>query len=471
MIPDPWSEPSMHRYPGRIYGQGDAGAEARQRLTKNRTSKKMPLKAASINLGKIHQQTAGFAAGMMLAVNQLGDTNKTIEGRNKSVKRGIVLDKQRWTRKRTRDLRAKQEAGLEEKGKLGLADRYTKKIVNKAGGFFSKAMDFVGWIALGWIVNSFLKVVKIGEEWYKKVKDVWDNITKSVEDFVGWITGNNKKEEELPTFDPEKDIKDLEADVNKTFNDVDKDINDENKNVDNVEGGEEAPNQWWDFLDLFPNKKKDDGQISDDELKEVNEERAIGGQPPLTKKQIELGEDPEEKNLWEQLSEKVNAIFNRSKSSEKGKNNAQFQKFTKDAKPVNMEGVEIPQTKKISKDLSDGGGPEVANDGNAAQTRDNFNPKEYTGPKIGNVLPVNAEEIHNYPLFDGGQPRARYRAIDLFPEYKKKKKVIVPVNTSNGNGNGGNGNGGTKTKIIRVNGGETLNSTIDKVSQLESAYL
>ena len=64
MIPDPWSEPSMHRYPGRIYGQGDAGAEARQRLTKNTTSKKMPLKAASINLGKIHQQTAGFAAGM-----------------------------------------------------------------------------------------------------------------------------------------------------------------------------------------------------------------------------------------------------------------------------------------------------------------------------------------------------------------------------------------------------------------------
>ena len=137
MIPDPWSEPSMHRYPGRIYGQGDAGAEARQRLTKNTTSKKMPLKAASINLGKIHQQTAGFAAGMMLAVNQLGDTNKTIEGRNKSVKRGIVLDKQRWTRKRTRDLRAKQEAGLEEKGKLGLGDRYTKKIVNKAGGMFS----------------------------------------------------------------------------------------------------------------------------------------------------------------------------------------------------------------------------------------------------------------------------------------------------------------------------------------------
>ena len=49
-------------------------------------------------------------------------------------------------------------------------------------------------------------------------------------------------------------------------------------------------------------------------------------------------------------------------------------------------------------------------------------------------------------------------------------KVIVPVNTSNGNGSTVS-SGGTKTKIIRVNGGETLNSTIDKVSQLESAYL
>ena len=457
MIPDPWSEPSMHRYPGRIYGQGDAGAEARQRLTKNRTSKKMPLKAASINLGKIHQQTAGFAAGMMLAVNQLGDTNKTIEGRNKSVKRGIVLDKQRWTRKRTRDLRAKQEAGLEEKGKMGLADRYTKKIVNKAGGLFSKAMDIIGWLALGWIVNSFLKVVKIGEEWYKKVKDVWDNITKSVEDFVGWITGNNKKEEELPTFDPEKDIKDLEADVNKTFNDVDKDINDENKNVDNVEGGgEETPNQWWDFLDLFPNKKKDDGQISDDELKEVNEERAIGGQPPLTKKQIEIGEDPEEKNLWEQLSEKVNAIFNRSKSSEKGKNNPQFQKFTKDAKPVNMEGVEIPQTKKISLDLKNEGAPS-SEDGSVVEGSDQPN-------KEKKPIVVDQKDIVS------SQFKVSTIKVDEIIPNKKKKKVIVPVNTSNGNRSTVS-SGGTKTKIIRVNGGETLNSTIDKVSQLESAYL
>ena len=457
MIPDPWSEPSMHRYPGRIYGQGDAGAEARQRLTKNRTSKKMPLKAASINLGKIHQQTAGFAAGMMLAVNQLGDTNKTIEGRNKSVKRGIVLDKQRWTRKRTRDLRAKQEAGLEEKGKLGLGDRYTKKIVNKPGVMFSKAMDFVGWLALGWIVNSFLKVVKIGEEWYKKVKDVWDNITKSVKDFVGWITGNNKKEEELPTFDPEKDIKDLEADVNKTFNDVDKDINDENKNVDNVEGGgEETPNQWWDFLDLFPNKKKDDGQISDDELKEVNEERAIGGQPPLTKKQIEIGEDPEEKNLWEQLSEKVNAIFNRSKSSEKGKNNPQFQKFTKDAKPVNMEGVEIPQTKKISLDLKNEGAPS-SEDGSVVEGSDQPN-------KEKKPIVVDQKDIVS------SQFKVSTIKVDEIIPNKKKKKVIVPVNTSNGNRSTVS-SGGTKTKIIRVNGGETLNSTIDKVSQLESAYL
>ena len=457
MIPDPWSEPSMHRYPGRIYGQGDAGAEARQRLTKNTTSKKMPLKAASINLGKIHQQTAGFAAGMMLAVNQLGDTNKTIEGRNKSVKRGIGLDKQRWTRKRTRDLRAKQEAGLEEKGKLGLGDRYTKKIVNKAGGMFSKAMDFVGWLALGWIVNSFLKVVKIGEEWYKKVKDVWDNITKSVKDFVGWITGNNKKEEELPTFDPEKDIKDLEADVNKTFNDVDKDINDENKNVDNVEGGgEETPNQWWDFLDLFPNKKKDDGQISDDELKEVNEERAIGGQPPLTKKQIEIGEDPEEKNLWEQLSEKVNAIFNRSKSSEKGKNNPQFQKFTKDAKPVNMEGVEIPQTKKISLDLKNEGAPS-SEDGSVVEGSDQPN-------KEKKPIVVDQKDIVS------SQFKVSTIKVDEIIPNKKKKKVIVPVNTSNGNRSTVS-SGGTKTKIIRVNGGETLNSTIDKVSQLESAYL
>lgn len=457
MIPDPWSEPSMHRYPGRIYGQGDAGAEARQRLTKNRTSKKMPLKAASINLGKIHQQTAGFAAGMMLAVNQLGDTNKTIEGRNKSVKRGIVLDKQRWTRKRTRDLRAKQEAGLEEKGKMGLADRYTKKIVNKAGGLFSKAMDIIGWLALGWIVNSFLKVVKIGEEWYKKVKDVWDNITKSVKDFVGWITGNNKKEEELPTFDPEKDIKDLEADVNKTFNDVDKDINDENKNVDNVEGGgEETPNQWWDFLDLFPNKKKDDGQISDDELKEVNEERAIGGQPPLTKKQIEIGEDPEEKNLWEQLSEKVNAIFNRSKSSEKGKNNPQFQKFTKDAKPVNMEGVEIPQTKKISLDLKNEGAPS-SEDGSVVEGSDQPN-------KEKKPIVVDQKDIVS------SQFKVSTIKVDEIIPNKKKKKVIVPVNTSNGNRSTVS-SGGTKTKIIRVNGGETLNSTIDKVSQLESAYL
>ena len=49
-------------------------------------------------------------------------------------------------------------------------------------------------------------------------------------------------------------------------------------------------------------------------------------------------------------------------------------------------------------------------------------------------------------------------------------KVETPVNTSNGNGSTVS-SGGTKTKIIRVNGGETLNSTIDKVSQLESAYL
>ena len=121
-----------------------------------------------------------------------------------------------------------------------------------------------------------------------------------------------------------------------------------------------------------------------------------------------------------------------------------------------MEGVEIPQTKKISLDLKNEGAPS-SEDGSVVEGSDQPN-------KEKKPIVVDQKDIVSSKF------KVSTVKVDEIIPNKKKKKVIVPVNTSNGNGSTVF-SGGTKTKIIRVNGGETLNSTIDKVSQLESAYL
>ena len=121
-----------------------------------------------------------------------------------------------------------------------------------------------------------------------------------------------------------------------------------------------------------------------------------------------------------------------------------------------MEGVEIPQTKKISLDLKNEGAPS-SEDGSVVEGSDQPN-------KEKKPIVVDQKDIVSSKF------KVSTVKVDEIISNKKKKKVIVPVNISNSNGSTVS-SGGTKTKIIRVNGGETLNSTIDKVSQLESAYL
>ncbi len=450
MIPDPWFEPSMHRYPGRIYGQGDAGAVARQRLKNKKTVRK-----SNLGLKKIQGKVTGFMAGVVLTAHQFGDVNKRITFENKKIKSGISLDKKSFLRDKNKKLRMTQEADIERSAKnLSFSDRVVGRVVSASGGIFDKALGFLGWLTFGWIVNNFGKVIDQIKKWIDNIRGVFDKVRDSITSMTSWFTGG-KKGDTTEIEDKTKDIEDTVDEIKGVKEEIEgSKIEEEDTVGETAPLEEEAPNQWWDFLDLFPNEKKEEPQITDHDLKDINYERSLDGQPPLTKKQIQEGAlDPEEESLWEKLKEKVNAIFGRSQSSDKGKSNPQFQKFTKDTKPVNMEGVEIPQIKKISVDLKNQGAPS-SEDGSVVEGSDQPNKEKKS-------IVVDQKDIITSKF-----NVSTIKVDEIIPN-KKKKTVIVPVNGGNGSP-GNNGNGG-QTVVVSVagNNGQTFSETLNKVSELE----
>ena len=176
----------------------------------------------------------------------------------------------------------KEEKRIETKNVKSGLGRIAGTVVAPARSFFDRLLDFFGLIALGILANKLPEIIKGITDIAQRIEnffnsDFMKNLTSILETvgtaftnlgrFIGLLPEDKQNEYEKALRD-EIDKK-LDEDLNtnmdtsemeleeleKLLEDLGGDVEKLNKDLDQDKNPDKSQNQWWDFLDVFPNQQ------------------------------------------------------------------------------------------------------------------------------------------------------------------------------------------------------------------------
>lgn len=176
----------------------------------------------------------------------------------------------------------KEEKRIETKNVKSGLGRISGAVVAPARSFFDRMLDFFGLIALGILANKLPEIIKGITDIAQRIEnffnsDFMKNLTSILETvgtaftnlgrFIGLLPEDKQNEYEKALRDEidkkldedlntnmdtsEMELKELEKLLENLGGDVEK----LNKELDQNKNSDESQNQWWDFLDVFPNQQ------------------------------------------------------------------------------------------------------------------------------------------------------------------------------------------------------------------------
>ena len=242
---------------------------------------------SSLNLKAISNSSKAFSSGMQKASKL---TRKISEDLQSSVisKRKLIANDASFFRKRRDAVKRKEnESIIEAAGISGAVKRTGKVISDSTKGFFGRVLDFVGYTMVGWLVTQLPGIIKGATALMKRIQGVIDTLTRWTNFVVGIFTGVDyglqTEKQKLESIRLQENVNELNKQLDRTTSafgemesqlwegegELNSAIDEENKKSegtteDGSQNQAEGKNQWWDFLDLFPNKQKE----KDNEQKE-----------------------------------------------------------------------------------------------------------------------------------------------------------------------------------------------------------
>jgi len=176
----------------------------------------------------------------------------------------------------------KEEKRIETKNVKSGLGKIAGAVVAPARSFFDRLLDFFGLIALGILVNKLPEIIKGITDIAQRIEnffnsDFMKNLTSILETvgtaftnlgrFIGLLPEDKQNEYEKALRDEidkkldedlntnmdtsEMELKELE----KLLKDLGGDVEKLNKDLDQDKNPDKPQNQWWDFLDVFPNQQ------------------------------------------------------------------------------------------------------------------------------------------------------------------------------------------------------------------------
>ena len=252
------------------------------------------LTQSTSSLNNISRSFNGLAAAITRSSFLSRSIAKTVKADNILKKKLITSDSTFFKRRRESFLRRKREDQIEAQSVNGAVKAKGKAITNTGKGVLGRILNFLGFLLIGFVVQrlpQILKgitalikrinqVVQIFKGFINGIINVFDSMSARLDQVLGMVRFfdfDKQKEDAEDAFQNVNDkLKNLNtsfiAGVNRYQNDRDLDeeierIESESEQKDKFFGGTDDPgasNQWWDFLDMFPNKNKTEGENNED---------------------------------------------------------------------------------------------------------------------------------------------------------------------------------------------------------------
>lgn len=301
---------------------------------------------SSISINSLRKSVANFTKGMKGAQKTASQIVRQIDEDNK-FKRSLISKDRSFFRKRREAVRRRQrEDEIEASTVGGVIKRQGSVLGKSTKGFLGRILDFFGVVLIGWMVTRLPQIIKTVQGLMDKMRfvanimggfiNILTNVVvgiggflfKSITTLRGYNWGEQQQDIGRNTAKIQEGFIKFESDLVNSLNE----FNDPKQAYNNTswqkfpdevdateeddggggqeetedmtpESGEgeltspEEKNQWWDVLDLFPNKKKDDkkeGDTKNEENNKENNEEIKGEQTNVDEKSIKEGTDTKE---------------------------------------------------------------------------------------------------------------------------------------------------------------------------------
>tara|TARA_B100001094_G_scaffold246044_1_gene242647 strand:- start:965 stop:2476 length:1512 start_codon:yes stop_codon:yes gene_type:complete len=266
---------------------------------------------SSLNLKAISESSKSFSSGIKKASGYTRDISESLQ---KSVisKRKLIANDQSFFRKRRDAVKRKEnESIIEAAGISGSVKRSAKIISDSTKGLFGRVLDFVGYTMAGWLITQLPMIIKGASELMMRIQKVVDRLSRFTNTIVGIFTGldfdlevEKSKIDSIRLQENANDLNKegtnlgramagLESQIDEGAKEVNTVVDEENKNrKDEEDENIEGKNQWWDPLNLVPNKKEE-VEEEKQEQPEVEVKKQVQPQEELipTKKKQQKKED------------------------------------------------------------------------------------------------------------------------------------------------------------------------------------
>jgi len=124
--------------------------------------------------------------GALAKTSKSGKLGKVMTQRLKYKKQKIKSHKLLSKRRKENNLRIEKENLLELKKNL---KKPKFKVPGKVKSFFEKVLEFIGVVFVGWLVDKLPKIIKMVENFTKRIKLIFSSITNLIRGVFIWTTG------------------------------------------------------------------------------------------------------------------------------------------------------------------------------------------------------------------------------------------------------------------------------------------
>ena len=337
---------------------------------------------SSISIDSLRKSVSNFTKGMRGAQKTATQIVRQTDEDNK-FKRSLISKDRSFFRKRREAVRRRQrEDEIEASTVGGVIKRQGSVLGKSTKGFLGRILDFFGIVLIGWMVTRLPQIIKTIQGLMSKMQFVANimggfiNIlTKVVVGIGGFLFKSINTLRGYNWREPQEDIArntqkiqegflkfetDLVDSLNQ-FNDPKQAYNNDSwqKFPDEVDGKEdeddqqgeseeptpesgegelnppeEEKNQWWDFLDIVPNKKKDN-KGDEDTKNEENNEEVKGEQTNVDEESIKEEPDAKEIDVKGISQNEINDAVKENKTQE-----AEFEMFNKGGEVKGRGGID-----------------------------------------------------------------------------------------------------------------------------------
>jgi len=509
---------------------------------------KNSLLKSSLSIDRIRKSVTNFTKGMRGAQKTASKIVEQTSEDNKFKTRLLSKENSFFRKRREAVRRREREDEIEASSIGGVLKRQGTVIGKSTKGFLGRILDFFGIVLIGWMVTKLPGIIKTveglmqkmrvvsgimggfiniltkvvvgiggflfngintlrGYNWREQKEDITRDVDKVQKGFLqlesGFVQGLNefndpkqaymndswqKFPDEVDGTDEGEGDDQGEGEVQgEVQGEGEGEVQGEGEGGDNIEG----KNQWWDFLDIFPNKKNDAGNtVEGDDSDDTKDDPQVQGQ--------ENNVDTESiKPDVEGLSQsEIDDAVNENKTQE-----AEFNMFNKGGEVKGKEGIDQIAAKLtkgefvIQKQIAEKNKEflKMFNSGKFSpmqsmnQVKQNFNEEEMMSginSAMGQVGKLPFDKLGDFPMGEltknieslqeefNIEPKGRERNLEIkkltTPRKPKSTMIIKTINKSS--------NSGSMTlqipKSVKSMGGSqsSVNSTIKTLQELESAF-